>query len=161
MAFSGRLEIRSSHTYLAPSTEGTQNTQATSIQQHSSDYSSGTGTNQATHAYSKTESDASAITYDLNAGTLADQVGRAISFTKLNVMVIRNTHATASLTVGDGASNPLSPFGTAGDVVVIPAGGVLALEWPAGKTVDSTHKTVKVTPSAAATWQVQFVGSQP
>lgn len=160
MSFQGRVEVRSSFSYTAPATETSQSTLATSIQSQSEDYAEGNGSNQAEFAYSKSESSASAQTYDLNGGTLYDQVGRAIAFTKLNVVVIRNTHATASIDVEDGASNPLSLFGAAGDKVTIGPGGVLVLTWPTtAKTVDATHKNVKVTPSAAATWVVQFVGS--
>lgn len=160
MAFNGRISVRSSHTYQGSGTETSHSTLATSLLEQSEDYTAGTGSNQANYAFSRTESSAAAIEYDLNNSSLTDQAGRALALTKLNSLLIRNTHATASLTVGDGAANGLAPFSVAGDVVVVGPGGCLLLTWPTtAKTVDGTHKTVKVTPSASATWQVQFVGS--
>lgn len=160
MAFTGRISISSSFTYQDSSTS-TQSTSGTSLVEQSEDYTVGTGSSQAEFAYSKAESSAVAVTYDLNDGSLVDQVGRTMALTKIKALVIRNTTSSTSiLTVGDGASNPLSPFGVVGDVVKIGPGGCLALTWPVdGFTVDATHKTLKITPSAAATWEIQIVGS--
>lgn len=155
--FAGRINVTSSFTFSDTAT-GTQNTIATSLIEQTETYAEGNGANQAEFAYSKSESSAAAQTYDLNGGTLYDQVGRAIALTKLNAVVVRNT-GTVSITVEDGAANPLSMFGIVGDKVTIAAGGCLILTWPSGLTIDATHKNVKITPSAAATWQVQFVGS--
>jgi hypothetical protein len=158
--FTGRIAVQSSHTYQSPTTESSQSTNATSSINHSEDYTLGTGANQAGFAFSRTENSAAAVTYDLNGGTLFDQVGRAIALTKLNSVIIRNTHATATLDVEDGAANAINLFGVAGDKVTVSPGGVLVLTWPTvAKAVDATHKNFKVTPSALATWQVQVVGS--
>lgn len=155
MSFSGRLSVSTTFTYQDNATV-TQSTSGNSIINHEENYAEGTGTLQAKYAYSKDEpSNASAVTYSLRTGGLKDQVGRSIVLAKLNTLVVRNT-GSASLTVGNGTSNGVGILGT--PVTLVP-GAVLALSVPTGYTIDATHETLKVTPAAATTWQIQFTGS--
>ena len=162
MAFNGRVEVRSSFAYTDAAT-ATRNTTGTSTIDRTSDYEVGTGANQATIAYSEQRTSASPVTYDFNNSSLEDNVGRAVAFTGIAMIIISNLStaaAPATMTVGDGASNPLIPFGVAGDVVQVGPGGVLVLEWPVTKLVVSgTKKTLLVTPSASCQWEIQVVGA--
>lgn len=104
-----------------------------------------------TKVYATDVSASSVQTYDLTSG-LTDAYGTALVFTSLQGVVIQNTSATATITVG-GGTNPV--FGT--DQYTVKAGATLPIT--STFPVDSTHKVIRITPSAAATFSVAFLGT--
>ena len=82
-----------------------------------------------------------------------------IVLTELLTIVIHNKHASGTVTVAPGSSNPLL---TAGEQITIDAGEAIQLTWPstAPKTVDATHKTIKLTGSVVSmTCEIYILGN--
>ena len=89
---------------------------------------------------------------DVTSG-LTDQYGTALVYATVKTVVIKNTHATATLTIG-GGSDPL--YGT--DQYTLKAGQTLPITSSA--TVDGTHKVLTITPSVASTtYDILILGS--
>uniref|UniRef100_A0A6M3LWF5 Uncharacterized protein n=1 Tax=viral metagenome TaxID=1070528 RepID=A0A6M3LWF5_9ZZZZ len=86
---------------------------------------------------------------DVNDGTyymrLQDN-SSAISLSELLTIVIHNKEASGTITVAPGSSNSLL---TASEQITLDAGQAVQLTWPstAPKTVDATHRTIKLTGS--------------
>lgn len=91
------------------------------------------------------------LNLDVTSG-LTDAFGNALVFGTVKTFVLKNTHATATLTVG-GGTNPL--FGS--DQYTVAAGACLPIT--TSFTVDSTHKVIRVVPSASCTYQLMILGS--
>ena len=106
-----------------------------------------------TKIYSASVSAGTAQTYDVNSG-LTDAYGTALVYSTVSEVVIYNTHASASLTVG-GGSNPL--FG-ASELVTIKAGKCVSFG-AVPVTVSGSAKVLTVTPSASCTWQIVILGN--
>lgn len=90
------------------------------------------------------------ITLDLTALAAATgvQVAGASSFALWQKMLFQNV-GTTSLMISPGASNPLPlPFGGTSPTHTLLAGDDVYFNSLLGKTVDSTHKTITVTPSS-------------
>lgn len=104
-----------------------------------------------TKVYMVSGSGAGPDTYDVNSG-LTNAYGVALVYTTVKGIWIKNTHATATLVIG-GGSNPL--LGT--DQYTLKAGNALAITSPF--TVDGTHKVLKITQSATATYELVILGS--
>lgn len=81
------------------------------------------------------------------------------TFASFSQLVIRNLGA-GSVTVAPGASNPAS-LGINGTSpsVTIQAGAVLTLSYPTASVVDSTHKTILLTPAADTVVSVALGGA--
>ncbi|SIO60169.1 hypothetical protein SAMN05444166_6292 [Singulisphaera sp. GP187] len=96
-----------------------------------------------------------AVTIDLTDLTSATASSAGdTTFATVNKLVLRNT-GTASLTVAPGGSNPFDVFlGGSSPTLTIPAGSTHVLESVAGKTVDSTHKTILITPAATGSFAI-------
>lgn len=73
-------------------------------------FANGNGANEVNRYASKqgTTTDTPAVALDLN-GTSTDQLGQTTDMTKVRVIVIKNTHATANLVVG-GQSTDIAIF---------------------------------------------------
>ncbi len=120
-----------------------------------------TGTPKITSSTNLSSSDISKVFQDIRAASAADPLdltsglvdpyGNALVFTAVKLVCIKNTSATATLTVG-GGSNPV--FGS--DQYTIKAGVCLPIL--SSFTVDGTHKILTITPSAAATYQIIIAG---
>jgi hypothetical protein len=105
------------------------------------------------------------VSIDLTA--LATSVGVSsiqagdVTFANMNVIVLKNTSSTSVITIAPGASNP-SRFpvlaGTTPTLAVGP-GGCHVLSDPVGQVVDSTHKTILLTPSAGGSLLLAFGGA--
>jgi hypothetical protein len=104
-----------------------------------------------TKVYAANRSGGSPDVFTLDDGSLTDAYGNALTFAEAHAVVIKNTHASATLTVG-GGTDPL--FGS--DQYTLKAGQLLPITSPF--TVDGTHKQITITPSAAATYSVIVLG---
>lgn len=123
-------------------------------------------------------SDLSASSYTKNGGAtvaLAGTTAKTIDLTNLtsvvasyagdtvfasvNKLILKNLGA-GSLTVAPGGSNPFDlGLGGTTPTLTIPAGSSHTLEFAAGKTVDSTHKTILITPAADTTFSIAVGGA--
>jgi hypothetical protein len=123
-------------------------------------------TNLATAGYAKNGAATVALTgttpvtitlADLTSAT-ASSAGDTV-FATVNKLVLKNTGA-ADLTVAPGGSNPFDLFlaGTT-PTLTVPAGSTITIESVAGKTVDSTHKTILITPTAGGSFAIAVGGA--
>ncbi len=105
------------------------------------------------------------VTIDLTAlatavGVSSIQAGDAL-FANINALIFKNTSTTSIITIAPGGSNP-SRFpvlaGTTPTLAVGP-GGCHVLSDPVGQVVDSTHKTILLTPSAGGSLLLAFGGA--
>lgn len=106
-------------------------------------------TSDVSKVYTASVTSGSATVIDLTS--LTDGFGAALSFSTLKACVVENTGA-GSLVVG-GGTNPV--FGT--DQYTVKSGAVLPVL--SSFTVDGTHKTLTLTPSASTTFNLVLVGS--
>lgn len=100
------------------------------VEKITASFANGTGANQANNMFVDdfTISGAGAQTYDL-AGGLTNGIGVALTFTALKALIVRNS-GTAELSMGGGSNPFLGWLGASGDLVKIPAGGLLLLTDP-------------------------------
>ena len=95
-------------------------------------------------------------------GALKDAFGVLITMTKLKVLYIKNTHATATLLIGAAAATQLDLFGDkATDIIKLPPGGMHFFSAPdATGVVTSTNKNLKLARSDAGsiTYDIIIVG---
>jgi hypothetical protein len=109
-------------------------------------YSNGTGSNQADLFFTDTRELASAAeSFDLNAATMSDSFGAALTFVKVRLLFIRNRATTAAyrfIVTGDfftGTTSQSPMFGATTPTINIGPGGYLLLESPIdGFNVTST-----------------------
>lgn len=82
-----------------------------------------------------------------SAGDATYSSGFTVASTKIKAIWIRNTHATAALTVARGAANGCPIFDAAGDAVTLLGGGdgLLLLTFPAGTAALTTGSNDKLT----------------
>jgi hypothetical protein len=105
------------------------------------------------------------VTIDLT--TLATSVGVSSlqagdsTFANINVIVLKNTSSTSIITIAPGASNPsrFPVFSGTTPTLSVGPGGVHVLSDPVGQAVDSTHKTLLLTPSAGGSILLSFGGA--
>lgn len=97
----------------------------------------------------------------LDLENLVGETGRAVTFTKVKMLAIRNTHATATVTIGNAASNAFLPgWSGATNTVALGPGNTLFLTSAAGFTVDATHSDLKLDPgSNAITVEIMILGN--
>ena len=105
-----------------------------------------------TKVFGDSRASAVAVPLDVTSG-LVDAFGLSLVYTTVKAVVVLNTHATASITVG-GGSNPL--FGS--DQYTVPSGQVLYVP-NVPITVSGTVKVLTITPAASATYNVLILGS--
>jgi hypothetical protein len=88
------------------------------------------------------------ITIDLTniSGAATVSTGDNLS-SALNTLVVQNTGA-ADITLAPGGSNPVSFMSGTTPTITVAAGGAIALSWPAGLTISSSHKTLLFTPTS-------------
>ena len=101
------------------------------------------------------------ITLDLTtlAAATGVQVAGASSFSNWNKMLFQNTGATP-LVVSPGESNPLrNPLGGTSPTHTLASGDEALWNSNAGSAVDSTHKTITVTPTSGGQLFVAIGGS--
>jgi hypothetical protein len=77
-----------------------------------------------------------------------------------NVIVFRNLTAGA-VTIAPGASNPSNfpLFAGTTPTLTVPANSVVVVHSAAGVTIDSTHKTILITPAVTGTFSVSVGGA--
>jgi hypothetical protein len=100
-------------------------------------------------AFHVTTSGTTPVTCDLTnlATNSTSQAGDA-TFATFNKIKVRNA-GTAAMTIAPGGSNPASlGFGGTTPTYTVNAGAEVEIEVPAGATVDSTHKTITITPTS-------------
>lgn len=114
----------------------------------------------------RTLSASSSETLDLYTGTdLKDMAGLTAAFRKLKVLVIWIVSGgdTSGLTIGNAASNANTLwFDAATDTwTIYPGGPAFMGGQPAGKTVDATHKNIKIANGGAVsvTYRIYAVGT--
>jgi hypothetical protein len=110
-------------------------------------YTVGSGSGQVDTVYTKARTVASSSSADsVVLSSLTDPAGNAIAFGHVVDLIIENTDASNTLSIGGGAS-PVAWLPSAG--IAIPPGGALILHVPSGLTV---------TPSSADHLQVATSG---
>lgn len=130
---------------------------------------SGTLLDQCDQAYVATLTFVASTPQTLDLTSLADVLNNAVSFARVRGIAIRcnSTTDAASLTVGSAGTNEWNAFLSASGTLKIPAGTAtpndawFALTAPntTGFVVDSTHKALKLLPSAHAfTADIVIVG---
>lgn len=94
-------------------------------------WASGTGADQADKIFtgSGTINASTTTTLDL-AGGLTDPSGAAVTFVKVKLIFLKNTHATQALALTRPASNGVPFLTAAGDAIPIPPGGHVHLVGP-------------------------------
>lgn len=96
---------------------------------------SGTGAGQADRSFHGRRTLASEAGEDLDLSTLADAFGDAVAMARLRVLYVRNLSSTDGLLVGGAAAGALGLFADAGDVLNLPAQGILLVTAPAAEGV--------------------------
>ncbi len=90
------------------------------------DFTNGTGANEATQIFSdkRTLAASASENLDLNAGSLVDAFGAAITLTKIKALIIKaDAGNTNDVVIGGASSDPIaSIMGTTGTVNVKPGG---------------------------------------
>ena len=86
------------------------------------------------------------------AGTLTDAFGTTVTFAKVKSLVIENTSASMTITIGGAAANGFATFvGAAANTIVLPPLGVLVLVSPTGFAVTAgTADLLKITNSSGS-----------
>jgi hypothetical protein len=144
--------------------------QATPLVAASLVLASGTGVGEADRVYADSRTVASAANDDIDLrGVLLDAFGAVLNIAEVVVIGIVNANAdgvanTTALTVG-GGSNPFAGiFGTAGDQVVIPPGGMFLIACDGanglGAAAAGTADILRVANGAGApaTYQIVIIG---
>jgi len=99
------------------------------------EFLNGTGDNQVDrvfHVKAGSVVAASPVTYDLS-GTLANPVdGSTVAFVEVAMIAVKNTTASGGggLKVGGGSNQFVTPFGAAGDLLIVRPGGIAILYAP-------------------------------
>lgn len=126
-------------------------------------FTSGTAANQVNVLWADTRTLA-ATTEDLDlAGVLAATFGGTVTLARVKGLYVRNTHATATLTIGGAASNAfLTPFGDATDKLKVAPGGFVLLAAPlaAGYAVTAATGDILKVDAGASTivYDIALVG---
>jgi hypothetical protein len=127
--------------------------------------SDGIGTNQADRVFSDNRTVAASTNDDLDlAGVLTDPFGVVVTFAKIKAIVIRSAAAnTTNLTVGNGATPFVGPFGAAAHTLQLQPGGEIRLIAPqTGWTVTgATADILRIANAAGASavYDVDIVGT--
>lgn len=124
-------------------------------------YAAGTAAGQTDEGWTGSVALAISTPQTLDLTALSGEGGRAVSFSKIKYFEIHNTHATATLTVGNATSNQFLPgWSSATNTQAIGPGGVVILTSDAGFTVDGTHSDLKLDPGATAiTAEIVLMGN--
>ncbi len=130
----------------------------------------GTGAGQVDLVYAKERTVASGANDDLDlAGGLTDAFGAAITFAEIVAIAIFNkqpdgTANTTTLTIGGGSNPWLGLVGASGDLIRLPAGGVLLMACDTaaglGAVTASTADILRIANAAGAgnTYQIVILG---
>jgi hypothetical protein len=112
-------------------------------------------------AYHKTTVTTTGVTMDLTDLTsgATSSAGDTV-FATVYQMTFYNTGA-ADMTIAPGGSNPsnVPKFTGTTPTLLLPAGGQITLIYPTGVTIDATHKTVLITPTAGGDVMVAVGGA--
>lgn len=117
------------------------------------DYSSGDDAGKANLLYREqiALTTGASVTRNLGDGSLKDALGKALTFTKLKVILVENASGVAA-TIG-GGSNGVLTYGTQ-----VQPGGHMNISNPgAGYTVDGTHSTLTLANSSGGTTVLNLV----
>jgi hypothetical protein len=130
-------------------------------------YTSGTANNQINQEWddARTLSASANEVLDLNGTALKDDYGDNLALTKIKELVIENTSATGTLSVGGGTSNLVADVDYSVVTKTIPPKGRIAISNPlAGWTVTpTTGDLLKITNgdgSNATTYNIAIIGIQ-
>lgn len=129
MAVSG--SIKATMNFAQTATGGLATASSSLNESISLSFADGTAANQANVLWSDSRT-LTATSEDLDlAGVLASVYGVTVALARVKGLYIKNTHATASLTIGGASSNAWATlFGDATDKLVIPPGGFVLLAAP-------------------------------
>lgn len=112
-----------------------------------------------------TTSGTTGITIDLtNLATAATTTAGDLVFAKWNLLIFYNLSGVdgvtaAAMTVGPGGSNPLTLFTGTTPTIALAASSRIVVENTTGVTIDSTHKTLLITPTAGGNFALCVGGS--
>lgn len=100
------------------------------------------------------------VTLDLTTlSTNATASAGDLTYATFYQLVYRNTGA-ADVTVAPGGSNPASlGFGGTTPTITVPANSAVTFQYAAGVTVDSTHKTITITPTSGGSFALCVGGA--
>jgi len=95
----------------------------------------------------------------LDFTALSRSIGEDVDATglKLQMLLLNNLSASATLTLAKGASNGYAVNGAAGSLVCPPGGSVQYFFNDALEDVDATHKTLDLTITAGEEFEIQLV----
>ena len=119
------------------------------------------GASDADSVYAASGTIASAGTVSIDLQSFTDQLGQAITMTRVYAMLVQT--ATGSLKVEPHGTNGLVWFfsGTTPAITLPPGGGFCFLQ-TTSQTVDATHKVVKLTntgsPAVTLTYKITILG---
>jgi hypothetical protein len=126
-------------------------------------FTTGTAANQANAQYSASGTiAASATPVDIVLTMLTDPFGAVLAFTKVRALIIRNTHATATITVGGAPSANFPLFTDPSDSLPIAPGGIFVYsDFAAGKTVTGIASVLRLASSAnGGTYELIVIGTK-
>jgi hypothetical protein len=105
------------------------------------------------------------VTIDLTSlasavGVTSSQYGDT-SLATANCLIFRNLSASGTITIAPGGSNPstLPKFTGTTPTLSTDFGGTVIVYDPSGQTIDSTHKTILLTPSAGGAMAICYGGA--
>lgn len=123
---------------------------------------SGTGNGQINKIYQAVLSFSGTTAQTIDLTAVLEEFGRTVSFTKIKVFYLkpRSTTYADTLTVGNAASNIWSAMwsSSTNTELVYGSSPMLKTNLGAGWTVDGTHKSLKITPSATQTAEILLAG---
>jgi hypothetical protein len=125
----------------------------------------GIGINQADRVFSDSRTVAASTNDDLDlSGALLDPFGVVVTFAKVKAIVIKASAAnTTNLTIGNGATPFIGPFGAAAHTIQLQPGGEINLVAPqTGWTVtNATADILRIANAAGATaaYDIDIIGT--
>jgi hypothetical protein len=125
----------------------------------------GIGFNQADRVFSDSRTVAASTNDDLDlSGTLLDPFGVVVTFAKVKAIVIKASASnTTNLTIGNGATPFIGPFGAAAHTIQLQPGGEINLVAPqTGWTVtNATADILRIANAAGATaaYDIDIIGT--
>lgn len=123
------------------------------------DLADGSGANQAQVLFSdiRTLADGANEVLDLYAsGSLLDNLGVALTLTRLKVLYLKNLSTDANLLVG-GGTTPVGVFADASDILTLPPGGIFIYTAPnATGLLLTTNKNLKLEHNGTGTSTLSY-----
>lgn len=105
--------------------------------------------------------------FDLNSVSNQSGTGYSTSvirnnagdYTTLKMIVIQNTHASNTLTIGSPSANSLWTWNSSSDTIAIDAGAGMSFSYSTAKTISTNGKIKIVGSSASTTFKIFILGT--